>query len=269
DNCGEVVLTNSINNTTDASGRYALGTTTVTYTAVDDCGNESSCSFTVMVRDEEHPTMDCPPTITVSCIDLVPAPYANYAEYVKAGGTAQDNKGLFNRSFKLQSETSDGKSCPETITRVYSISDRDRNTAQCSQLIVVNDEIDPVFTFVPADVSVECGAVPDVGEPTASDNCDADVTIVYNGETRTDGDCADSYTLTRTWTATDNCGNSVDATQVITVEDTQAPEFTFVPAAITVECDAVPDVEVPTATDNCDTDVTIVYNGETRTDGDC
>ena len=58
---------------------------------------------------------------------------------------------------------------------------------------------------------------------TATDNCDDEPTVSYLGEERTDGTCPDSYTLTRTWTATDNCGNSSDESQVITVVDTTAP----------------------------------------------
>ena len=69
--------------------------------------------------------------------------------------------------------------------------------------------------------------------PTATDNCDTDVTITYS-ETRTDGPCVDSYTLTRVWTATDNCGNSSTQSQLVTVQDTQDPVLANVPANITV-----------------------------------
>ena len=44
-----VTLTNSFNGTADASGSYPQGTTTVTWTAVDGCGNEATCSFKVTV----------------------------------------------------------------------------------------------------------------------------------------------------------------------------------------------------------------------------
>ena len=71
-------------------------------------------------------------------------------------------------------------------------------------MITVSDNTAPVLT-VPGDVAVECDAVPAVGTASATDNCDGDVTVTYDGETRVDGSCADSYTLTRTWTATDNC----------------------------------------------------------------
>ena len=60
------------------------------------------------------------------------------------------------------------------------------------------------------------------------DNC-GEVTIEEVSET-TAGDCAGSYTITRTFTATDDAGNSTSATQTITVQDTTAPEFTaFLP----------------------------------------
>src|SRR5207237_514704 len=86
---------------------------------------------------------------------------------------------------------------------------------------------------------------------TASDACDP-APVVSFAETRTDGACAGSYTLTRTWTATDACGNASTATQTIAVEDTGAPSIADVPADVTVECDAVPAPASPTATDNGD-----------------
>mgnify|MGYP006260004065 CR=1 FL=1 len=54
-------------------------------------------------------------------------------------------------------------------------------------------------------------------DATASDNC-GEVTIEVSSET-TAGDAAGNYTIVRTFTATDDAGNSASATQTITVQD--------------------------------------------------
>ena len=111
----------------------------------------------------------------------------------------------------------------------------------------MQDVTDPELT-VPADVTVECSAVPAVGSASATDNCDSDPAVTYEGEVRTDGTCADGYVLTRTWKAVDACGNEIIKSQVITVQDVTVPELT-VPADATVECSAVPAVGEASATD--------------------
>ena len=87
------------------------------------------------------------------------------------------------------------------------------------------------------------------------------VTIDVESETIA-GMAPGNYTVTRTFTATDACGNNTSATQTITVEDTTAPEFTSVPADYTVECsDAMP-MDDASASDNC-SDVSITVESET------
>ena len=102
-----------------------------------------------------------------------------------------------------------------------------------SQTITVQDTTAPILN-VPADYTVECSDDMPMDDATASDNC-GEVTIEVSSET-TAGDATGNYTITRTFTATDDAGNSSSATQTITVQDTTAPEFTFVPADYTVEC---------------------------------
>ncbi|WP_449404089.1 HYR-like domain-containing protein, partial [Flavobacterium microcysteis] len=86
---------------------------------------------------------------------------------------------------------------------------------------------------------------------TATDACGS-ATVTF-AETRTDGACAGSYTLTRKWTATDLCGNTAVHTQVVTVTDTQAPVFagTLPAASITASCGNIPAAATLTATDAC------------------
>ncbi|NNF86511.1 MAG: HYR domain-containing protein, partial [Winogradskyella sp.] len=274
DSCGSVTFSNDYTLTEDASGTYDIGTTSVTYTAIDDCGNQSTCSFTVTVNDEEAPEINCPPTITVSCI--VPDAYANYVEFVAAGGSATDNDGGIDginpASFELTSEVSDNNTCPEKIIRVYSISDIHGNTASCSQEIIVHDEITPTIV-VPSDATVECTSDTSsatTGVATASDNCSS-VTITES-DVVLDA-CGNTKTITRTWTATDECGNATSADQTITVVDTTPPSITA-PTDVTIECTADESSAangVATGSDTCgavtitESDVVVDACGNTKT----
>jgi hypothetical protein len=56
-NCGAVTLVNSFNGTDNASGVYPVGTTAVVWTATDQSGNVSSCSYNVTVVDNEVPVV--------------------------------------------------------------------------------------------------------------------------------------------------------------------------------------------------------------------
>ncbi len=76
DNCDQSVnLTNNFNNTANASGNYPQGTTTVTWTATDDCGNVATCSFMVTV-DCAHVSDHCGEAV-VTCFSGFNTP-ANY-----------------------------------------------------------------------------------------------------------------------------------------------------------------------------------------------
>lgn len=231
------------------------------WTAADACGNTTSAVQALTVQDVKRPVFTfSPPDVTVSC-ENIPA---------VAVPTAVDNCAA-TVLIVYEGETRTNGVCPDTYTllRRWTASDFCGNVQSVDQVITVRDITRPAFTFVPSNITVDCSAVPTVGTPTATDNCDGAVTIHYDGETRADGACPDTYVLLRRWTATDNCGNEEKVQQSITVRDLVAPAFTFVPADITVACDAVPAAGTATATDNCDASTSIVYLGETRTDGPC
>ncbi len=70
--------------------------------------------------------------------------------------------------------------------------------------------------------------------------------------------------ITRTWTATDDCGNAASLDQIITVQDIIAPQITC-PADLAVECSEPASPEstgYATGTDNCSATVTIDYTDE-------
>ncbi len=233
---------------------FNVGTTQVTATATNVVGS-SSCTFTITVLDKQFPVLvGVPSSTTVEC-DAVPA---------AAVVTATDNCATSVPSY---TETRTNGDCPSryTLTRTWSTTDASGNTTTASQVITVQDTQAPVLSAAPADATVECNAVPAAAVLTATDNCDAP-TVTY-AEVRTNGNCPSNYTLTRTWTATDACGNTSSKSQTITVQDTQAPVLSVAPADATVECNAVPTAAVLTATDNCD--APIVTYAEVRTNGNC
>jgi len=236
-----------------------------TWTATDDCGNSTSETQVITVQDTTDPQLfGVPADITVEC-DFVPAP----AQPVAADNCDNDVDITFTE-VRIDGNCEDNY----TLERTWIATDNCGNDVSITQIITVQDTSDPFMGGVPADVTVECDAVPVVPAPGivyATDNCDSEVTIDFN-ENIIGGNCTDNYIIERTWTATDNCGNDVSQTQIITVEDTQAPMMTGVPADVTVECDNIPapltiGVDI-LATDNCDTDVEIILE-ENQLPGDC
>jgi hypothetical protein len=51
---------------------------------------------------------------------------------------------------------------------------------------------------------------------------------------------AGSYSVTRTWTATDSCGNSSTASQKLMYKINTAPVIAALPANSTIDCPATP-----------------------------
>jgi large repetitive protein len=233
-------------------------TLTRTWTATDLCGNNTIHNQIITVQDNTNPTFTgvLPTDITVEC-NAVPTPVTL---------TATDLCGTANVTFA--EVRTDGTCANEyTLTRTWTATDLCGNNTIHTQIITVQDNTNPTFTGVlPTDITVECNAVPTPVTLTATDLCGtANVTFA---EVRTDGTCANEYTLTRTWTATDLCGNITTHNQVITVQDNSNPTFVeALPAAITVECNAVPTPVTLTATDLCGT--ANVTFAEVRTDGTC
>ena len=254
DNCdGDVVVAFS----ETSSGSECSSTITRTWTATDDCGNMTSASQAIeFVDDTEGPVLvGVPDDTNVGCDGTVP---------VVPTVTATDN--CDDDVVVNFSEASSGSGCSSIITRTWTATDDCGNMTSVSQVINVGDDSeDPVLVGVPNDITVDCGQVPALPTVTAIDDCDTDVDIVYS-EMVGNG-CP--YTITRTWTATDNCGNSTAVSQSITVNDTDGPVLAGVPNDTNVGCnDPVPVVPTVTANDNCDDSVAVAFS-ETSNGSGC
>jgi hypothetical protein len=214
DNCTANPVVAHVSDVSD--GNSCPETITRTYSVTDDCGNSINVVQTITIDDDTDPTADPLAPIAVQCAADVPPADINDLQNVV------DNCSTDPVVVHVGDE-SDGNSCPEVITRIYSVTDDCGNSINVVQTITIDDDTDPIFNEdLPIDVTEECDAVTPPVILTATDNCDSDVTVSFTEE-RTDDSCEDTYTLTRTWVAEDNCGNRTSYTQIVTVEDNTAP----------------------------------------------
>ncbi len=244
---------------------------TRTYRITDACGNSTTITSTHIIRvDDKTPPVisNVPAAITYNCASDVPVGQVNSV-------TVNDIcTGLVSITVTVTDVTTAGTCANKfTINRIWTAKDVCGNISSATQIITVDDQIAPVITGVPAAAAYSCASeVPDgqTGSVIVSDNCSGAVNVVVN-DVITPGSCANSYTITRRWTATDICGNVSVATQIITVDDQIAPLITGVPTAVTYSCaSAVPVGQVGSVavTDNCSGAVNVVVN-DLITAGSC
>lgn len=141
----------------------------------------------------------------------------------------------------------------------------------CTTTVVVIDDQAPVLDC-PISVEVSCEedySVSALGIATVTDNCGS--TVPEMTEMSVPGDCANAQTITRTWTATDDSGNTNICEQVIVVSDNAAPTCENCPANMTVSCEAVPELPELNLTDNCDEapTATVEIASDRTEDGSC
>ncbi len=233
---------------------------TRTWTATDDCGNSSSCSRTISVTDNTAPTITCPnPAPTVEC----PA--------TPSFGSATATDACDGSVVPSFNDVTTPGTCPQeySVTRTWTATDDCGNSSSCSRTISVTDNTAPTITCPNPAPTVECPATPNFGNATATDACDGSVVPTYN-DVNTPGACLQEYSVTRTWTATDDCGNSSTCSRTIYVEDNTPPTISC-PQALTVQCAGqVPayDPYAATANDVCG-DVTRPTVADQITSGSC
>ncbi|WP_373057450.1 HYR domain-containing protein [Zunongwangia sp. H14] len=252
DNC-EITLEQTAG--PDSGSQFPVGTTTITYTATDAAGNTAECSFTVIVEDEEAPTLTCPSDI------------AENADAETCGAVvvfempeATDNAGSV--SVEQTAGPASGEVFPVGVTTVsFTVTDAAGNTANCSFTVTITDDQAPVIedmdNIVVSTDENTCGAVVSYETPSATDNCGIDSIELTEG--LASGSEFPTGTTTVTYTATDINGNTASTTFTVTVEDNEAP-VVVCQEDITVtteegESFAVVDFEDATATDNCEVTV--------------
>lgn len=130
---------------------------------------------------------------------------------------------------------------PQTIK--WLVEDNQGNTALYTFLITMVDNTPPVFDTIATPRLLNLASINQLptGQPPLSDNCTpvGQISIVYS-QTTAPGVCQGG-SFTRTWTATDNVGNSSVYTQIVVVStDNEAPTLGSLPQGASPACMNLP-----------------------------
>lgn len=213
DNCGATQVAGQRNDGQALNVPYPVGTTTISWVAMDMNGNSNTCTQDVIVSDQTAPifSVTCPqatisanagPTCTANLSITVPTATDNCGSVASVIGVRSDGQAL-------------SADYPNGITTItWTATDNMGNSATCSRLVQVNDITPPTLVGVPSNSTVSCPA-PALPTVTATDNCgSASVNVT---QSVSPGNCTTGYTTTVTWTATDAAGNTSAQTRTITV----------------------------------------------------
>jgi hypothetical protein len=240
---------------------FPLGVTPVSYTATDDCGNVSMCTFDIIISDAEPPTIvDCPATWDViadaNCQLAVP----DLTGQVAATDNCDDDL-LVTQSPVPGVLVADGAIVTLTVA------DDVGNMDQCQVTLAADDITPPVIAPCPDDQTLPADAncqvtVPDLTGAVlanATDNCDDTLDVA---QTPLAGELVAGGTVV-TITVTDDATNFASCDVTLFADDVTPPTITACAPDQDViadtNCEAlVPDLTgAVTAADNCDTDLTI------------
>lgn len=237
--------------TMNPGSTFAVGVTTVTYTATDLSGNTTTCAFTVTVKETQAPELVCPTDLSFNALAGSCAAIANWTI-----PTPTDN---CPGNISLTASSSPGLYLVGNHVITYTATDISGNTASCSFNVTINDVEAPVLSNCPNDITVAadvfatvCGANVQWDPVTAVDVCDQANTTITSS--MASGSFFTVGTTTVVYETTDGSGNTASCSFTVTVTDNQAPAVTNCPSNMLIKLPS----------DKCDT--TLTWTGPTFTD---
>ncbi|WP_286761175.1 HYR domain-containing protein, partial [Salegentibacter sp. UBA1130] len=261
DNCsvGNVIGTRDDNQDLDAE--YPVGTTSITWTATDENGNQAEPVIqTVTVTDNQAPSIECPENMIFSSETNVDFATVNFEFPL-----ATDNCEVI---VEQTGGPISGSQFPiGTTTVTFTATDGSGNTSKCSFDITIEDTEDPSLEC-PLDISKDidarlCAAVVEFETPEGFDNS-GDVTVEQTAGPSS-GEVFPVGTTTITFTASDSAGNTTSCSFIVTVIDDQAPVIVD-KNDITVNtdpdlCGAIVEYDIPSASDDCGLESIVLTKG--------
>src|SRR5678810_1342082 len=222
DNCTQ---SPTLTSSTGAATGTCTRTQTRTWTATDGCGNTSSTSRNITWTADTQA-----PVITITGYNGTLGCNPTAAQINAAFGTAGASDNC-TQSPTVTSSTGDATgTCTRTQTRTWTATDGCGKTSSTSRTVTwTADTQAPVITITGYNGTLGCNPTEAqinaaFGTAGATDNCTQSPTVTSSDGSVTGG-CTKSKT--RTWTATDGCGNTSSTSRTVTwTDDTQAPTIT-------------------------------------------
>ncbi len=249
---------------TSGTGSAVVGNNTITFMTLVD-GTYASC--TISVTDIAG-NMSVALPVSSFDVDTI-APVISVAgsnpmalgtgdTFTDPGATALD---AHDGSVTVNASGSVNTAVPGTYTILYTATDVAGNTSAASRAVDVSDDDAPVFSGVPAPMTVEAvdvsGAPVVYTSPTANDNVDGDVSASVLCAPASGSVFAFGTTIVGC-SVSDLAGNMANTSFSVFVEDTTDPVVTITPNTQTVEAvdmNGAPALFVVSAVDNIDGDV--------------
>jgi hypothetical protein len=230
-----------------------------TYTVRDDCNNAVTAVVTYVWREDTIPPVlsNIPVGGDLGCNPTRPSCSTNVTAIDNCDGD------ISARVICTPGPIVAAELCRKVQLFTYSIVDGCENTAQAVvRYTWVEDTLPPVIVCPTVTSPIECPAVPVFPEARVSDDCDPATRLTFEDVT-VPGACPQSYSVTRTWTAIDACGNRSTCSVAIAVVDTTAPRIVCPRVESPIECPAVPVFPEATASDDCDPTPRLVFRDVT------
>ncbi|MFK7774400.1 MAG: HYR domain-containing protein [Saprospiraceae bacterium] len=251
-----------------------VGTHPVTYTATDDCGNTSSCTFNVIIKDLISPIAICDNPTQVS---------------IGSDGTAKvcaltfdkastDNCGIDTFLVRRMDDPNftdcvnfDCSDVGDTVMVVLRVLDECGNYNECMVEAIVDDKLPPTIEC-PDDLTIECTELANIPftPPTIMDNCGLD-SMYFVDDSSGLNTCNMTGFILREWFVIDLGGLIDSCIQTIAIEDNASLVFTF-PENDTISCAATFNPNItgrPTVSGGCYNLVEVVLDSVRLNVEDC
>jgi len=192
---------------------------TRTWKATDVCGNYSTCDQIITVTDSTAPTGTAPAgttNINACFIDATTVPTGTpvFSATSAAAGFTDNCSAIVTATLTNTAVT--GTNCSWTATYTFKVSDACGNELTGQTISHTGGGTSPpTFASLPSASLIPYSSIPSFQQAVATDTCGS-VTLTFN-DVSTTPNCDGSYSITRTWTAKDDCNNTSTASQTINV----------------------------------------------------